>query len=77
MKDSQPIRELESEIAQDEQRYREVEQLEDGLMQNVGLEGYRATSTEGQYHDEKEALMADIREKREALAGLESQPDLD
>lgn len=77
MKDSQPMRELESEIAQDEQRYREVEQLEDDMMQNIGLEGYRATSTEGQYRDEKEALVTEIREKRETLAGLETQPDLD
>ncbi|NUQ30540.1 MAG: hypothetical protein HOQ35_18755 [Acidobacteriaceae bacterium] len=77
MKESQPIRQLESEIVQDEERYREMEQLEDDLMQNIGLEGYRATSTEGQYRDEKEALTTEIRQKRETLAGLESQPDLD
>ena len=77
MKDSQPIQQLESEIAQDEQRYREVERLEDDLMQNIGLEGFRATSTEEQYRDEKEALTTEIREKREILAGMETQPDLD
>lgn len=77
MKDSQPIQQLESEIAQDEQQYREVERLENNLMQNIGLEGFRATSTEEQYRDEKETLTTEIREKREMLAGMETQPDLD
>ena len=77
MKDSQSIQQLESEIAQDEQRYREIERLEDELMQNIGLQGFKAASTEGRYRDEKEALTAAIREKREILAGMETQPDLD
>ncbi|WP_263419610.1 hypothetical protein [Terriglobus albidus] len=77
MKDLQRMQQLKSEIAQDEERYREVERLEAELMQNIGLKGFKAASTEGRYRDEKEALTSAIREKREMLAGMETQPDLD
>jgi hypothetical protein len=75
MKDLKRIQELEAQIARDEQRYREIERLEDELLQNIPTQGFRAASTGGRYRDEKAALADSIRESREMLAGARTQPD--
>jgi len=75
MRDWKEIQELEAQIGRDEQRYLEIERLEDELMQNIPQQGFQAASTEGRYRDEKAALAASIRENKELLAGVMSRPD--
>jgi len=73
--DQRRITELESQIAREEQRFREVELLEEELLNNIATQGFRAASTEGRYRDEKSALASSIREAKETLAGLRTQRD--
>lgn len=61
--------------AREEQRYREIERLEDELMQNTPQEGFSAASTGGRYRNEKAALANSIRENREMLPGARTQRD--
>ena len=75
MRNSKEIQELEEQIARDEQRYREIERLEDELMQNIPQQGFKAASTEGRYRGEKAALAESIRRNRVMLAGAKSQPN--
>ena len=72
MKDWKRIQELEAEIARDEERYREIERLEQELMQNIP-QGFKGVATEERYRDEKEGLDQAILENREALAAAMSQ----
>jgi hypothetical protein len=75
MKNWGSIHELEAQIARDEQRYREIEHLEEELMQNIAQKGFEAASTEGRYRSEKQTLEAAIRQNKELLAGARTQPD--
>jgi hypothetical protein len=72
---SQEIQELEAQITQDKQKYREIERLDTELMENVPPRGFSAVSTELRYRGEKEALATSIREGEEMLAGMRNHPD--
>ena len=76
MGDFQRIKELEAQIAQDKNRYSEVERLEAELLGNVTPQGFNEATTIGRYRVEKEALAYSIRVAEEMLAGARSQPDL-
>jgi hypothetical protein len=76
MRDLQRIKELETQIAQDKNRYSEVERLEAELLGNVTPQGFNEATTIGRYRVEKEALAYSIRVAEEMLAGAKSQPDL-
>jgi hypothetical protein len=76
MRDLQRIKELETQIAQDKNRYSEVERLEAELLGNVTPQGFNEATTIGRYRVEKEALAYSIRVAEEMLAGARSQPDL-
>jgi hypothetical protein len=76
MRDLQRIKELEAQIAQDKNRYSEVERLEAELLGNVTPQGFNEATTIGRYRVEKEALAYSIRVAEEMLAGAKSQPDL-
>jgi hypothetical protein len=76
MRDLQGIKELEAQIAQDKNRYSEVERLEAELLGNVTPQGFNEATTIGRYRVEKEALAYSIRVAEEMLAGARSQPDL-
>jgi hypothetical protein len=76
MRDIQGIKELEAQIAQDKNRYSEVERLEAELLGNVTPQGFNEATTIGRYRVEKEALAYSIRVAEEMLAGARSQPDL-
>jgi hypothetical protein len=76
MRDLQRIKELEIQIAQDKNRYSEVERLEAELLGNVTPQGFNEATTIGRYRVEKEALAYSIRVAEEMLAGARSQPDL-
>jgi hypothetical protein len=76
MSDLQRIKELETQIAQDKNRYSEVERLETELLGNVTPQGFNEATTIGRYRVEKEALAYSIRVAEEMLAGAKSQPDL-
>jgi hypothetical protein len=76
MRDLQRIKELEAQIAQDKNRYSEVERLEAELLGNVTPQGFNEATTIGRYRVEKEALAYSIRVAEEMLAGARSQPDL-
>ncbi|MDW5267577.1 MULTISPECIES: hypothetical protein [Acidobacteriaceae] len=75
MRDLQRIKELEAQIAQDKNRYSEVERLEAELLGNVTPQGFNEATTIGRYRVEKEALAYSIRVAEEMLAGARSQPD--
>lgn len=49
MKDWNRIHELEAQIAQDEQRFHEIERLEEELMKDIPRRGFRVASTEARY----------------------------
>jgi len=76
MRDLQRIKGLEAQIAQDKNRYSEVERLEAELLGNVTPQGFNEATTIGRYRVEKEALAYSIRVAEEMLAGARSQPDL-
>ena len=73
--DSQKIKELETQIALDKQKYSEVERLEAELLENISPRGFSAASTVGRYRVEKEALADSIRRGEEMLAAARSQPN--
>jgi hypothetical protein len=69
LRDSEEVKELEAQIAQDKQRYSEIERLEAELMENISRQGFGAASTELRYRSEKEALANSIRIGEEKLVG--------
>jgi hypothetical protein len=75
MRDPQEIKELETQIALDKQKYSEIERLEGELLGNVPPQGFREATTIGRYRVEKEALAYSIRVAEEMLAGARSQPN--
>jgi hypothetical protein len=75
MKDWNRIHELETQIAQDEQRFHEIERLEEEQGKDISQQGFSIVSTEGRYRDEKETLSSSILRNREMLAGIKTQPD--
>jgi hypothetical protein len=75
MRDSQEVHELEEQITQDKQRYREIDRLEDELMENIPQRGFSAVPTELRYRGEKETLTTSIREEEELVAGVRDHPD--
>jgi len=76
MRDLQRIKELEAQIAQDKNRYSEVERLEAELLGNVTPQGFNEATTIGRYRVEKEALAYSIRVPEEMLTGAKRQPHL-
>jgi hypothetical protein len=76
MRDLQRIKELEAQIAQDKNRYSEIERLEAELLGNVTPQGFNEATTIRRYRVEKEALAYSIRVAEEMLAEAKSQPDL-
>jgi hypothetical protein len=75
MRDLREIQELEAQIAQDKQKYSEIERLEAELLENIPPQGFSAVSSELRYRGEKEALAYSIRVGEEMLAGARSQPN--
>ena len=75
MRDPQEIKELETQIALDKQKYNEIERLEDELLGKVPPQGFREATTIGRYRVEKEALANSILVAEEMLAGAKSQPN--
>jgi hypothetical protein len=75
MRDSEEIQDLEAKIARDEQRYREIERLENDLTHNIPRQGFQAASTAGRYRTEKQALDEALFYSRQRLASARNQPD--
>jgi hypothetical protein len=75
VRDSQEIKELETQIALDKQKFSEIERLESELVGTVAPQGFSIASTIGKYRVQKEALANSIRIGEERLAGAKSQPD--
>lgn len=71
----QEIKELESQIARDKQKYSEIERLENELLGNVPPRGFTEATMIGRYRVEKEALARSIRVAEETLAGARIQPN--
>jgi hypothetical protein len=69
------IRQLEVQIAADQQRYSDIERDETKLTENIPLQGFSAFSTELKYRSEKEALGDSIQEAKQILAELKKQRD--
>jgi hypothetical protein len=75
VRDSQEIKELETQISRDKQKFDEIQRLENELLGTVPSDGFSVASTIGKYRVEKEALAGSIRIGEERLAGARSQPD--
>jgi hypothetical protein len=69
------IKQLEAQIAADQQRYSDIERDETKLTENIPLQGFSAFSTELKYRSEKEALDESLQEARHTLADLKNQRD--
>lgn len=68
MSEGKAIEELEAEIARDEQRLREVERIEETLLQDIPLVGFRTGIEEVRLRSEKEMLSEMIHKNRQLLA---------
>jgi hypothetical protein len=73
MRNPEEIKQLEAQIAQDKQKYSEIERLEVELLEDISPQGFSAASRVGRYRVEKEALADSIRVAEEILAGARSQ----
>jgi hypothetical protein len=69
------IKQLEAQVAADQQRYSEIERDEAKLVGNISLQGFSAFPTELRYRSEKEALEESIHEAKQILAELKNHPD--
>jgi hypothetical protein len=67
MGDYKVIEELESELARDEERLREIERIEERLLADIPLVGFRTATYELHLQSEREMLQDKIREKRQLL----------
>ena len=68
MSESKAIEKLEAELARDEQRLREIERIEETLMQDTPLVGLRTGNEEVRYRSENEMLSEMIYKNRQLLA---------
>ena len=68
MSESKAIEKLEAELARDEQRLREIERIEETLMQDTPLVGLRTGNEEVRYRSENEMLSEMINKNRQLLA---------
>jgi hypothetical protein len=75
VKDSEEIKRLETQVAQDQQKYDEIERKEGELFEDIPPQGFGAFPAELKYRSEKEALEESMHVDKEMLAGLKSQPD--
>ncbi len=75
MVDCAKIKQLEAQIAADQQRYRDIECDEAKLTENIPPNGFNAFSTELKYRSEKEALAESIQQAKQILADMKSQRD--
>jgi hypothetical protein len=69
------IKQLEAQIAADQQRYSDIERVESKLSENIPLQGFSPFSKELKYRSEKEALGGSIKEAKQILAELKKQHD--
>jgi hypothetical protein len=69
------IKQLEAQIAADQQRYSDIERNETQLTENIPSQGFSVFSTELKYRSEKEALGDSIQEAKQILAELKKQRD--
>ncbi len=67
MGDYKVIEELESELARDEERLREIERIEERLLADIPLVGFRTATYELHLQSEREMLQDKMREKRQLL----------
>ena len=67
MSDYKVIEELESELARDEERLREIERIEERLLADIPLVGFRTATYELHLQSEREMLQDKMRENRQLL----------
>jgi hypothetical protein len=67
MSDYKVIEELESELARDEERLREIERIEERLLADIPLLGFRTATYELHLQSEREMLQDKMRENRQLL----------
>jgi hypothetical protein len=68
MSEGKAIQELEAELARDEQRLREIERIEEILLQDIPVVGFRTGIEEVRLRSEKEMLSEVIYKNRQLLA---------
>ena len=68
MSEGKAIEELEAELARDEQRLREIERIEETLLQDIPSVGFRTGIEEVRLRSEKEMLSEVIFKTRQLLA---------
>ena len=68
MSEDKAIEELETELARDEQRLREIERIEETLLQDIPSVGFRTGIEEVRLRSEKEMLSEVIFKTRQLLA---------
>jgi hypothetical protein len=68
MSDYKVIEELESELARDEERLREIERIEERLLADIPLVGFRTATYELHLQSEREMLQDKMRKNRQLLS---------
>jgi len=68
MSEHKAIEELEAELARAEERLREIERIEERLLADIPLAGFRTASDERNLRTEKEILADTIRKNRQLLS---------
>lgn len=72
MSEGKAIEELEAELARDEQRLREIERIEETLLQDIPRVGFRTGIEEVRLRSEKEMLSEVIHKNRQLLVVAQS-----
>jgi hypothetical protein len=67
MSEGKAIEELEAALTRDEQRLREIERIEEALLQDIPLVGFRTGIQEVRLRSEKEMLSEMIYKNRQLL----------
>ena len=67
MSEGKAIEELEAELARDEQKLREIERIEETLLQGIPLVGFRTGIEEVRLRSEREMLTEMIYKNRQLL----------
>ena len=68
MSEYKVIQEMESELVRAEERLREIEPIEQTLLQDIPLVGFRTATAERNLRTEKEMLADTIRKNRQLLS---------
>jgi hypothetical protein len=68
MSDYKVIEELESELARDEERLREIERIEERLLADISPVGFRTATHELHLQSEREMLQDKMRKNRQLLS---------